>query len=66
MAAKKEAMPLAIVDYIMLAISRWIRSDSKVDPADRNYRAFREVEPSISVLYSLEQGLISSRNTPLH
>jgi hypothetical protein len=66
MAAKTEAMSLAIVDYIMLAISRWIRSNSKTDPADRNYRAFREIEPFISVLYSLEQGLISSRKAPLH
>jgi hypothetical protein len=66
MVTKTQAMSMAIIDYIMLAVSRWIRSDYSTTPADRSYRAFREVEPFISVLYSLEQGLISSRKVPLH
>ncbi|MEV5211654.1 hypothetical protein AB0K35_29680 [Micromonospora sp. NPDC053740] len=66
MAAKKQAMSMALIDYIMMAVSRWVRSGHSTDPANRSYRAFREVEPFISVLYSLEQGLISSRKLPLH
>ncbi|WP_422733546.1 hypothetical protein ACN26Y_23670 [Micromonospora sp. WMMD558] len=66
MLTKTEAMSMAIVDYIMLAVSRWLRADNRADPASRHYRAFREVEPFISVLYSLEHGLITSRKTPLH
>jgi hypothetical protein len=66
MLAKTEAMSMAIVDYVMLAVSRWIRSGGSTNPADRPYRAFREIEPFISVLYSMEHGLISSRKAPLH
>ncbi|MEV4415061.1 hypothetical protein [Catellatospora sp. NPDC049609] len=66
MATKTQAMSMAIIDYIMLAVSRWISADRTTDPANRKYRAFREVEPYISVLYSLEHGLISSRKMPLH
>ncbi|MFG2055710.1 hypothetical protein ACGFI9_16960 [Micromonospora sp. NPDC048930] len=66
MAAKTQAMSMAIIDYIMMAVSRWVRKGQITDPADRIYRGFREVEPFISTLYSLERGLISSRKLPLH
>ncbi|MFG2103556.1 DUF3800 domain-containing protein [Micromonospora echinaurantiaca] len=66
MAAKTEAMSMAIIDYIMMFVSRWVRSGRITDPTNRDYRAFREVEPFISVLYSLEHGLISSRKLRLH
>jgi hypothetical protein len=64
--AKTEPMSIAIVDYVMMAVSRWIRSGGSTDPANRDYRFFREIEPFISVLYSLERGRISSRKVPLH
>jgi hypothetical protein len=66
MVAKTQAMSMAIIDYVMLAVSKWIRDGSSTDPRDRSYRAFREVEPFISVLHSLELGVISSRKEPLH
>ncbi|MEU5943122.1 hypothetical protein ABZ807_29060 [Micromonospora sp. NPDC047548] len=66
MATKTQAMSMAIIDYIMMAASRWVRKGHSTDPADRIYRGFREVEPFISTLYSLEHGLISSRKLPLH
>lgn len=65
MTAKTQARSMAIIDYVMLAVSRWIRDGSSTNPRDRSYRAFREVEPFISVLYSLELGIISSRKEPL-
>jgi len=57
---------MAIVDYVILAIGRWIESGRSTDPAKFQYRDFRAVEPFLSVLYSLEGGLISSRKVPLH
>ncbi|MGW4152450.1 hypothetical protein ACWEDF_04755 [Micromonospora chersina] len=66
MTAKTEAMSMAVIDYIMMFVSRWMRSGCITDPQSRDYRAFREIEPFISVLYSLEHGLISSRKLKLH
>ncbi|GAA4690853.1 hypothetical protein [Phytohabitans rumicis] len=66
MVPKTEAMSMAIIDYVMIAVSRWIRSNYTTKPEDWSYRAFRIVEPFISILYSLERGLISSRKMPLH
>lgn len=66
MVPKTQAMSLAIVDYVMLAIHRWIASGYSKDPGNWQYRAFREIEPFVSVLYSLESGLIVNRKTPLH
>jgi hypothetical protein len=63
---KTDLMSVALVDYVMMAVQRWISSGRSEDGGDRALRAFREVEPSISVLYSLEDGLISSRKKPLH
>jgi hypothetical protein len=62
---KLEAMSLAIVDSIMLTTSRWINAKYSRDVTDRNYRDFRGIEHFISLLYSLEQGRISSRKQPL-
>lgn len=64
--AKADYMSMAIVDYVMAAVSRWIRAGCTTNPRDRDCRAFREIEPFISVLYSFEQGRISSRKEPLH
>jgi hypothetical protein len=65
MVAKTEYMSMAIVDYVMAAASRWLRANRPTDPAKWEYRAFREIEPSVSVLYSFEHGRISSRKDPL-
>ncbi|WP_153040577.1 hypothetical protein [Actinoplanes sp. TFC3] len=65
-AAKKQAMSMAIIDYLMLTVSRWIQAKYTTEPANRVCRALREVEPYMSVLYSLEHGVISSRKAPLH
>lgn len=58
---KGEIMSLAIVDYAMLAASRWMSSDFTTDPRNRAYRGFREIEPSISVFSTLEDGTLVSR-----
>ncbi|MBP5884673.1 hypothetical protein QBA57_20570 [Streptomyces scabiei] len=66
MVAKRDYMSTAVVDYVMAAVSRWILADRTTNPGHRPYRAFREIEPFISMLYSFEHGSISSRRDPLH
>ncbi|MER5371831.1 hypothetical protein [Streptomyces sp. NPDC002553] len=66
MVAKNDYMSTAIIDYVMAAVSRWLQASCTTKPNDWAYRAFREIEPSISVLYSFEYGRISSRKEPLH
>jgi hypothetical protein len=66
MVAKSDYMSMAIVDYVMSAVTRWLQADCTTSPADWPYRAFREIEPFISILYSFEHGRISSRKNPLH
>lgn len=61
MAKKGSVMSLAITDYAMLAASRWISSNFTTSPASRAYRGFREIAPSISFFYSLEDGKLASR-----
>lgn len=65
-AAKGDYMSMAIVDYVMAATSRWMRADFSTQPSQWPYRAFRDFEASMSVLYSFEKGRISSRKDPLH
>jgi hypothetical protein len=66
MVAKHDYMSTAIIDYVMAAVSRWLQASRTTNPKERPYRGFREIEPSISVLYSFEHGRISSRKDPLH
>ncbi len=66
MVAKTDYMSMAIVDYVMSAVTRWLQADCTTNPKDWAYRAFREIEPFVSVLYSFERGRISSRRDPLH
>ncbi len=66
MVAKGDYMSMAVVDYVMSAVSRWLQADCTTSPKDWPYRAFREIEQFISVLYSFEHGRISSRKDPLH
>ena len=65
MVAKTDYMSMAIVDYVMSAVARWLRANRTTNPEDYAYRAFREIEPFVSVLYSFEDGRISSRKDPL-
>ena len=65
MVKKGSVMSLAIADYAMLAASRWIKSDFTTDPASRAYRGFREIAPSVSLLYSLEDGKLVDRKSSL-
>lgn len=65
MAAKTDYMSMAIVDYVMGSAAKWLREDQTTDPAKWQYRSFRQIEPFVSVFYSFEHGLISSRRTPL-
>lgn len=44
-ASKMEAMSMAIIDYVMLSTSRWIRSGFSISPRERGFREFREIEP---------------------
>ncbi|MFF0448258.1 hypothetical protein ACFYT4_17930 [Streptomyces sp. NPDC004609] len=66
MVAKHDYMSTAIIDYVMAAVSRWLQAGCTTNPKDWPYRAFRAIEPSISLLYSFEHGRISSRKDPLH
>ncbi|MCD2466779.1 hypothetical protein MBT42_24905 [Streptomyces sp. MBT42] len=66
MVAKQDYMSTAIIDYVMAAVSRWLQKDRTTEPTVWAYRAFREIEPSISLLYSFEHGRIASRRNPLH
>lgn len=66
MVAKQDYMSTAIIDYVMAAVSRWLKEGCTTSPTQYSYRAFREIEASISMLYSLERGRISSRKDPLH
>ncbi|MGC4773666.1 hypothetical protein ACLQ25_32485, partial [Micromonospora sp. DT44] len=66
MVAKAECMSMAIIDYVMSAVTRWLQAGCPTSPKDWPYRAFREIEPFVSLLYSFEQGRISSRKDPLH
>jgi hypothetical protein len=66
MVAKADYMSMAIVDYVMSAVTRWLQADCTTNPKDWPYRALRQIEPFISILYSFERGRISSRKDPLH
>jgi hypothetical protein len=66
MVTKRDYMSTAIIDYVMADVSRWLQKDRTNNPKDFAYRAFREIEPSVSMLYSFELGRISSRKDPLH
>jgi hypothetical protein len=66
MVAKSDYMSTAIIDYVMATVSRWLQASCTTKPKDWAYRAFRDIEPSISMLYSFEHGRISSRKDPLH
>jgi hypothetical protein len=61
MVKKQDAMSLAIIDYIMSAVSRWARKNYDRDVAAREYRGFLEIEPTISLLYSVERGVLLNR-----
>jgi hypothetical protein len=66
MVAKMDCMSMAIVDYVMSAVTRWLQAGRPTNAKDWPYRAFREIEPFISVLYSFEHGRIASRKDRLH
>ncbi|RAO23039.1 hypothetical protein MED15_01434 [Micromonospora noduli] len=66
MVAKSDCMSMAIIDYVMSATTRWLQAGRPTSPKDWPYRGFREIEPFVSLLYSFEQGRISSRKEPLH
>ncbi len=65
MVKKGSVLSLAVADYAMLAASRWIKSGFSTDPASRVYRGFREIAPSVSLLYSLEDGRLVDRKSSL-
>lgn len=65
MVTKTDYMSMAIVDYVMATVAKWLRENRTTDPGKWQYRAFRELEPFVSVLYSFEHGLISNRKSPL-
>lgn len=62
---KGEFMSLAIVDYAMIAASRWIASGFTVAPDNRAFRGFREIAPVISFFYTMESGKLVSRKVGL-
>lgn len=66
MVAKSTIMSMAILDYTMMAVKRWADSRFEQDISKYPYRQFVGVQDRISVLYSLENGLILNRKTPLH
>ena len=56
MVGKTDYMSMAIVDYVMSAVSRWQREGRTTNPKLRPYRAFREIEPFVSVLSLFQPG----------
>jgi hypothetical protein len=64
--SKHNLMSMAIIDYVMVAVQRWASAGRPTSGREWPARAFRAVEPSISILLSLEEGPISSRKQPLH
>jgi hypothetical protein len=66
MVAKTDCMSTAIVDYVMSAVNRWLQAGCPTSSKEWPYRAFREIEPFISVLYSFEHGRLASRKDSLH
>jgi hypothetical protein len=66
MVAKADYMSMAIVDYVMSAVTRWLQAGCPTGPEVWEYRGFRDIEPFISVLYSFERGRLVSRKDPLH
>lgn len=63
LAEKGSVMTLAVADYAMLIASQWMHKGCVADLAVREYRAFREIEPSISLFYLLEDGVKLNRKT---
>ncbi|MER6017770.1 hypothetical protein [Streptomyces anulatus] len=66
MVGKRDYMSTAIIDYAMAAVSRWLNAGRPTSTESYFYRAFSDIESSISLLYSFEDGRISSRKDPLH
>jgi hypothetical protein len=46
---------------VMATCARWMKEGQPRDPQRLTFRQFLAVQPSISLLYSLEHGLISNR-----
>ena len=61
MVPKMSPICLSIIDYLMFVVSKWIRRGAPREPSLAEYRNFRLVEPCISMLYSIEDGLLSNR-----
>jgi hypothetical protein len=66
MVAKTDCMSTAIVDYVMSAVNRWLQAGRPTSSKEWPYRAFREIEPFVSVLYSFEHGRLAGRKNSLH
>lgn len=61
MVAKNEKPVMGVTDYILNAVSRWEAAGRPRDPGKLAYRNFRTIERSISMLHSIEDGLLSTR-----
>jgi hypothetical protein len=61
MVSKRNPHLLSVLDYVMAACVRWMKDGQPRDPQRWTFRQFLAVQPSISMLYSLEHGLISNR-----
>lgn len=61
MVPKNEPMTLSIIDFYMRVVVRWLRTGSSRDHGLSEYRNFAALEPSISLLKSLETGVLSNR-----
>jgi hypothetical protein len=66
MVAKTDCMSTAIVDYVISAVNRWLQAGCPTSSKEWPYRAFREIEPFVSVLYSFEHGRLAGRKNSLH
>lgn len=61
MVGKRNPHLLSVLDYVLAACARWMKDGMPEDPRRWTFRDFLAVQPSISMLYSLEHGLISNR-----
>lgn len=61
---KRQPHALAVTDYAMQIFSRWHQAGQPVDPRERSYREWRAIRGSISMVRSLEDGILVRRGLP--
>jgi hypothetical protein len=61
MVPKNQPMTLGVIDFYMRATARWVGVGAPRNGENADYRNFAALESAISLLTSLEHGVLSSR-----